>query len=328
MRTVPTLWLGIVSATSIALGVASSPADGPLRATRTSGPEGSTPEIPAAPTRTEDRPGSPWTCVPGPERASEMDAVDGRFLRSAVRGKPSSHEFYFARAMYSDYGRGGFGFFRGDDDWLGDGGPSWSTDYPSSDHHMMVVARRLSNLDACEHERPVSLADPELRRFPFLYSLEWGRANLTDAEAAGLRSYLAAGGLLMIDDFWGSGEWENFAYQMRRVLPEREIVDIPRDHLLFRSYYTIDGEILQVPNVGNGRAVARGYERARTWERDGVEPHVRGIFDEDGRLMVVIYWNTDLGDALEWAEDPEYPLRFSTFAAQVFLNTIVYAMTQ
>jgi hypothetical protein len=192
---------------------------------------------------------------------------------------------------------------------------------------MVLVAKRLSNIDACEWEHPVSLADPELRSFPFIYSLEWGEAQLTEPEVAGLRSYLEAGGLLMIDDFWGSDEWVNFERQMTRVLPGRPIVEIPRDHLLFHIHYTIESEIVQVPNAGNARQVALGAPGAHTSEQDGYVPHVRGIFDDEGRLMVVINWNTDLGDALEWAESPYYPLRFSTFASELFLNTIMYSMS-
>ena len=85
--------------------------------------------------------------------------------------------------------------------------------------------------------------------------------------------------------------------------------------------------IIQVPGYRDGRNVGAGYG-GRTWQNDGYVPYVRGIFDDDGRLMVVIYANTDLGDALEWAEDPQYPLEYSKFATQLFLNTIVYAMTQ
>jgi hypothetical protein len=110
------------------------------------------------------------------------------------------------------------------------------------------------------------------------------------------------------------------------VLPGRAIVEIPRDHVFFRIFYDIDGEILQVPGAGDGRAVAMGIPGARTWQRDGHTPHVRGIFDDEGRLMVIINWNTDLGDALEWAEDPYYPLDYSRFASELFLNTILYSM--
>jgi hypothetical protein len=259
-------------------------------------------------------------CAPGPARLSEFEFDPRGFPKAAPRRGTQRNQFYFARAIYSNRGRGG--------DYLGDGGPPWSIDYPNADRVMMRVARRLSSLDACEWEFPISLADPDLRKFPFLYSLEWGYADLTDREILGLRNYLLSGGLLMLDDFWGSMEWANFEWLMGQVLPEHPIEEIPREHILFRSYYNIDGEILQIPNVGNGRAVGMGFPGASTSERDGYQAHIRGIFDDKGRLMVVINWNTDLGDALEWAEDPNYPLQFSRFASELFMNTIVYAMTQ
>jgi hypothetical protein len=263
--------------------------------------------------------GGPVNCEQGPRRVTEMEIENG-YLKA--RGGPVEryHQFYFARAMYSEGGR--FGIFGYGGDVLGDGGPGWSIDYPSADRHMMIVASRLSNLDACEWGQPISLADPDLRRFPFVYSLEWGRnADLSDAEIQGLRSYLLAGGLLMLDDFWGSREWANVEYQVRRVMPDRPIVDMPEDHVFFRAHYTIDEDLMQVPGYGGG-IYGRG-----TAQRDGYDPILKAVFDDEGRIMIIIFGNTDLGDALEWAEDPLYPLRYSTYASELFLNTIMYAMT-
>ncbi|MGD8331932.1 MAG: DUF4159 domain-containing protein, partial [Acidobacteriota bacterium] len=131
--------------------------------------------------------------------------------------------------------------------------------------------------------------------------------------------YLAAGGFLFIDDFWGTYEWENWEWEIHKVLPGSEIVELPLDHPLFSTFYQID-EILQVPNVGNARY-------GITYEKDGYVPHVRAIFGDDGRLLVLINWNTDLGDAWEWAEDPFYPLMYSNYAYQMAVNAIVYAMS-
>jgi hypothetical protein len=142
---------------------------------------------------------------------------------------------------------------------------------------------------------------------------------MSDSEVEGLRRYLQAGGFLMVDDFWGSQEWETFESEMRRVLPGCRIVDLPLDHPVFSAFYDIK-ELLQVPNVGNGMI-------GQTSERDGFTPFYRGIFDDKGRLVVMINANTDLGDAWEWAEVPEYPLKYSTFAYQMAVNLIVYGMS-
>jgi hypothetical protein len=216
------------------------------------------------------------------------------------------HAFFFTRATYTDFGGRRFG--------------AWSTDYPKADRQFLIGLKHLTILDAFERENPVRLDDPALRRYPFLYAVEVGYMALTEAEVRGLRGYLLAGGFLVVDDFWGTFEWQSFAAQMARVLPEFPIVDVPRDHPMMNAFYNVD-EILQVPNVWLGR---RG---GRTWERDGYEPALRAIFDERGRLLVVINWNTDLGDAWEWAEDPWYPIRFANFAYQLGVNMIMYGMS-
>lgn len=225
--------------------------------------------------------------------------------------RPEPREFFFTRAIYEGR-RSRFGFGRR--------GRSWATDYPKADRQFLVVLKRLTNLDAYGADHAVDLANPDVRQFPFLYMLEVGNMNLTEAQVRGLRGYLEAGGFLMVDDFWGSYEWANFEREMARVLPGRPIEEVPPDHPIFNVFYDLD-EIVQVPEV------RRGIRGGPTWERDGVEPRVRGIFDDDGRLMVVINWNTDLGDAWEWAENPLYPLEYSTYAYQMGVNTIIYAMS-
>ena len=242
---------------------------------------------------------------------SDEPAVRGgsRATTPQIRTDGIPREFYFSRVAYRGYS--GFYGRRG----------SWATDYPKADQiFLSFIDRLLPNLDAYEHEFVVTLAEPDLRRFPFLYALEVGRMTLGPDEIEGLRSYLLAGGFLVIDDFWGTREWQNFEYEIRQVLPEYDIVDLEIDHPIFTTFYEIE-EIIQVPNVGNG---VRG---GPTHERDGYIPMVKGIHDEKGRLMVIINWNTDLGDAWEWADNPYYPLKYSTYAYEMGVNFIVYAMS-
>ena len=228
---------------------------------------------------------------------SDEPAFDPRRQRNGHR------EFHFTRAAYTAF-------------WS----RNWATDYPKADRQFMVgVQRLLTHLDADGDENPVRLDDPDLNRFPFLYAVEVGRMALTDPEVEGLRRYLQAGGFLVVDDFWGTREWANFEEEIRRVLPGCTIVDLPPDHPVFNAFYDIK-EFLQVPNVGNAMA-------GRTSEKDGFTPFYRGIFDDKGRLIVAINANTDLGDAWEWAEVPEYPLKYSTFAYQMGVNLIVYSMS-
>ena len=242
-----------------------------------------------------------------PSRDAAVEPGTAPLAGAPAPQRPPSdwHEFYFTRAAFNSP--------RG---WRG--GHSWSTDYPKADKQFLTVLQRLTNLDAYSYENAVLLTDETIRRYPFLYALEVGYMRLSPDEIVGLRNYLKAGGFLVIDDFWGTREWAQFEYQMGLVFPSRPIVDLDLDHPVFNTFYEID-EILQVP----------AYRRwgGRTSERDGFVPYVKGIEDDDGRLMVIINWNTDLGDAWEWAEQPDYPLQYSTFAFQMGVNMIVYAMS-
>jgi hypothetical protein len=237
-----------------------------------------------------------------PTRADAGANAAGPLRVQALGANDAAYNFYFTRGAYT-----------------GGRGRSWSTDAPTSDRWIASVINRLTFVDASPDQNFVALDDPDLHRFPFLYILEMGSMQLPPAEVEGLRNYLLKGGFLMVDDFWGSYEWDNWEWEIRQVLPEYDIVEIPLTHEIFSSMYLVD-EIVQVPSIGNAR---RGF----TSEGDGIVPHVRGIFDEKGRLMVVMNWNTDLGDAWEWAEAPDYPLVYSTYAYQVAANTFVYALT-
>ena len=154
---------------------------------------------------------------------------------------------------------------------------------------------------------------------PFVYLVEIGALELREKQKQRLRRFLLAGGFLVVDDFWGSWAWRNTERQMQSLFPDRPIRDVPLDHPLFNSFYRID-TLLQVPNV-------RQAGSGRTHEFDGHNPRVRGIFDASGRLMILFNFNTDLGDAWEWADEPSYPLEFSNFAFRMGVNFAVYAMS-
>jgi hypothetical protein len=233
-------------------------------------------------------------------------APRGSPLLKVNRAQPD-HEFTFVRSVYN--GLGPWGYYKG-----------WHTDWPKADRQFILGIKRLTSIEVADQEKTVPFEDSGIFGFPFLYSVEVGHWDLTDAEASSLREYLQRGGFLFCDDFWGSREWENFEHNMQQVLPGCRIEDLPPDHQLFHCYYDIPA-VIQVPNVGN--ALYQGY----TFEEDGVIPHCRGISDANGRLMVVINWNTDLGDAWEWADLPGFPAKYSTYAYELGINAIVYAMS-
>ena len=166
----------------------------------------------------------------------------------------------------------------------------------------------------------LDLDDDDLYYWPWVYTLEVGSWNLTDRQAAKVRDYLLRGGFLMIDDFHGGYEWDGFAAGMNRIFPDRPIVEIENTHHIFHVLYDLD-EKVQVANV-NVAMRGLSYERY-----DGKIPYWRGIYDDHNRLMVAICFNQDYGDAWEWADEPRYPERMTSFAYRLGVNYIIYGMT-
>jgi len=243
----------------------------------------------------------------GAQRAPGDDPDDP--ARSAVHTVPSG-EFTFTRTMYHSpysYGRR----------W----GGAWATDYPEADDHFITGIREWAgtNLNVSSRPERVEIMDERLFDFPLIYFVEPGFMELSDEEAARLREYVARGGFLFFDDFWGEAEWQNVTEQLKKVFPEYEAKELPLTHPVFHSYLDIE-EVVQVPNIGNAM-------RGVTSEKGGVTPYYMGIEDKQGRLVAFFARNSDLGDAWEWINDSRYPVRYGLAAYKVGINVVIYAMS-
>jgi len=226
-------------------------------------------------------------------------------------------EWAFARLMYPPVSRlyGGFAF---SGDWR-DGASNWTMDYPRSDRHFAQALRRLTRIHARSAEQVVNLDDADVYDWPWLYGVEVGHWNLTDAQVQAMREFLLRGGFFMCDDFHGTVEWDVFTASMQRIFPDRPIVEIPSPDQIFHGIYDLDDRY-QVPG-------AQFLESGQTFEKDGRIPHWRGIYDDKGRLMVAICFDMDLGDSWEHADNPEYPQKYSALGIRIGINYVTYAMT-
>jgi hypothetical protein len=226
-------------------------------------------------------------------------------------------EWVFARLMYRPVRIGPA--FRWYGNWA-EGGTSWTIDYPQGDRHMAAAVRRLTRIDARSFEQPVNLDDgDDVFNWPWLYAVEVGWWDLTGDQARKLRDFLERGGFLMVDDFHGTREWAVFQASMRRVFPDRPIVDIPGNDQIFHTFWDLDDRF-QVPGL-------QYVQTGRTYENDGFDAKWRAIYDDKGRIMVAICHNVDLGDSVEHYDTPEYPAKFSAEGMRIFLNYVLYSMT-
>jgi hypothetical protein len=206
---------------------------------------------------------------------------------------------------------------------------NWTIDYPRSDRHLLQGIRRLTRIDVRSVEQVVELdGSGEVNNWPMLYAVEVGHWALPDDQAAQLREFLLRGGFLMVDDFHGDqpyhnvvSEWQVFVASMKKVFPDRPIVDIQNSDQIFHTVYDLDDRF-QVPGW-QYHFSGRTYEAGAT----GMTPHWRGIYDDKGRVMIAICHNMDLGDAWEWSDDPRYPEKYARLAYQVAVNYFIYDLT-
>ena len=197
---------------------------------------------------------------------------------------------------------------------------SWRVDWPASDRNFIWQLRKQTNIDAAPREKIVDVGATELFDYPFAYMLEVGSLRLSQSEAGNLREYLLRGGFIFIDDFHGEREWQRFYTEFKKIFPKREPVDIPISHPIFRCFFQID-ELIQIPGL-------RSFFSGRTYERfDGYPAYCRGVYDDRGRLMMMINFNTDLGDAWEHAAEAFYPREYSDMALKMGINAVIYALT-
>ena len=199
-------------------------------------------------------------------------------------------------------------------------GDPWAIDGPAAEQNL---SRRVRSATAIEVQEPIvlTLDDPKLWEQGWIYMVEPGNLRLKDNEVGILREFLLRGGTLTFDDFHGPFEWDNLVKEMKRVFPDRAIVDLAPPHPIYSVFYDIPA-YPQVPGLGS-------FLAGRTWEKGGFVPHLRAIVDDTGRPMVLINWNTDMGDGVEWSNAEEYPgyVKYTADAYRMFINEIIYSLT-
>ena len=211
-------------------------------------------------------------------------------------------------------------------------GSGWRTDYPWAQRNLLI---RLSELTKTRvswssprspHVWLVRLTDAALFECPYLMASDVGTIGLTDDEADGLRQYLAKGGFLWVDDFWGEAAWEQWSRELARALPSGySVEDVPLSDSIFHSMFEVR-KVPQVPGIGYWRS-GGGQVTSERGEESAVV-HFRAIRDRHRRIVSVMTHNTDISNSWEReTEDPAYFSQFSVEGYALGLNVLLYAMT-
>lgn len=211
------------------------------------------------------------------------------FLCAALAGQTVQRQadFRIARLQYS-------------------GGGDWYND-PSSLPNMMDYLRAHTTIRVADEDINVSLNDEDLFAHPFLFMTGHGRISFSERETERLHTFLTNGGFLYADDDYGMDEY--FRREMKRVFPDKELVQVPFSHPIFHCHFDFpDG----LPKIH---------------EHDGGPPQAFAYF-HNGHMVAFYSFNTNISDG--WP-DPQVhgdPPDVRERAFQMGTNIIIYALTQ
>jgi len=186
-----------------------------------------------------------------------------------------------------------------------DGGGDWYAN-PSSLPNLLAAIRERTSLDVDKTEARVRLTDDKLWDYPFLHVTGHGNIRLSEEEVARLREYLLRGGFLHVSDNYGIDS--SFRREIKRVFPDRELVDVPLSHPIYHIVYDFP----------------KGLPKIH--EHDGKPARGFGIFIGD-RLAVFYDWSCDLGNGWEDYEVYHDPPALHEAALRMGVNLFVYAVT-
>jgi hypothetical protein len=226
----------------------------------------------------------------GPEAA----VAQGSYHQVAYNGG-----FTFTRIRY-----GGVGF-------RGRGGSSWSHDYPQADYNISQIIEYVSTIPINVAGTNVfDLDDPEIFRHPIIYISEPGFWRMTDDEGTSLRQYLLKGGFLILDDFEAE-QWYNMEENLRRALPDLELIEVGPEHPIFSSFFRLDDIYVPHPSVR-------------------VTPQYFALFennDPKGRMLALVNYNSDLAEYWEFSANTGYlPVDLTNESYKLGVNYIYYAL--
>jgi hypothetical protein len=227
---------------------------------------------------------------------SAFAQVFGFWRGPVVQNDPPPTEFVVARWRYRNNGN--------------IGGMGWAHNYPEGEMHLNEFIRGVTNVNV-EHlsYRIVNVSSDEVFQYPFALVSEPGEMNLNEKEVYNLREYIHRGGFVLIDDFDGPWQFDNFRRQMRQAFPTQELYRLTAAHPAFSLFYEIPSLTIFATYV------------------PGDEPIFYGLNNDDGTLAMVACFNNDLENFWDWYGSPAYPLRPATEAFRVGTNLVIYSMT-
>lgn len=206
----------------------------------------------------------------------------------------------------------------------------WTADYPEAELNFSYRLHQLTSMQVNPYPVIIDIDAEQLRHHPFVYVSEPQNMNIDEAQAKLLRDYMLNGGFLMIDDFWSEQEWKEFEPTLKKIWPDRSYVELGPQHPIFHLVFDLPSPPQAHSNVYVDEMRRLGRTRITNEVRPGTEtPHFRAVYDDKGRMVMLICLNNDLGDGWEQEKsDPYYFTEVSErFAYPFGINVVFYVLT-
>ncbi|MFC1730482.1 DUF4159 domain-containing protein [candidate division KSB1 bacterium] len=226
--------------------------------------------------------------------------------------KASDYGFRFIRIRYTNLDRGTTSYSRRGRGRGRSRDLKWDHDWDTAEKNLYKALEFTTEIKVEEPPLVLDLKDKRIFEYPVLYFSEPGYWYPDETDITNLREYFNRGGFALFDDFRDSNrEWDNFYFQIKRVFPEKQVVQLPDDHPVWNIFYEIDPA--EAPSLVSGMGGGKYIDSY--W----------AMFDDDGRMMLLACRNQDIGDGWEW---PNRNLnQGSTVSFQMGINFIIYALT-
>lgn len=188
-----------------------------------------------------------------------------------------------------------------------EGGGDWYND-PEVLPNLAEYINNELQIHIDEEQAIVKPDDANLSNYPFIYVTGHGNIRMNEREISSLRDYLASGGFLLVDDDYGLDK--SFRKLAKDLFPTKNLVELPKSHPIFHSYYTFDNGL------------------PKTHKHDDKRPQALALFADDGRLMLLYFYESNITDGWADARTHKDPADVKKEALQFGLNLIYYLMVK
>jgi hypothetical protein len=186
------------------------------------------------------------------------------------------------------------------------GGGDWYSD-PTALYNLIEFCNQNLKTNIYEEPSTIEVGSPEIFNFPFVHLTGHGNIIFSESDAMNLRVYLEGGGFLHVDDNYGLDEY--IRREMKKVFPDKEMIELPPSHPIFHQKYEFKEGIPKIH------------------EHDNKPPQAFGIFIDD-RMVFLYTYETDLGDGWEDSDVHNDPEDLRKKALEMGANIISFVFNQ